>query len=356
VLRDRLTSPIERVAPTEQERQPLWILAKSLLSIVNLDKLPRPDPTAARSVATAASALVLAAATWLALKNQHRRGGVYSTDTRVFGFGVIWCIASWLPIFQGTIGWHPYYGSLGVFGAWLVLGVPLARWPRAATTVLFVLGLLRGAAAATPSWDWGGEWYQTRAGNMLHVIRAQLLAMHPTLPAHTRLYFGNIPNNIGLIAGRSPAVRVWYGDPTLEGGFYSYYRARPLGAPRAPDLFFTFDSTSGIHEVFADGRANPATGQRDARWEDDAGKLAMTFVTNGDLLRAAELFDVIGQLPHRTDAAMFAAVCREVAGASGSAERGYVTVQARTGGTRKQVMDWAARLRASMPRRSERAP
>ena len=181
-------------------------------------------------------------------------------------------------------------------------------------------------------------------------------ALHPTLPARSRLYFGNIPNNIGLIAGERPAVvRVWYDDATIESGYYSSYRARPPREPQAPDLFFRFDSTTGIREVFADGRPDPVRG-RDATWEDEHGRLAMTFVTSGDFRRAARLFDSLATLPHRADAAMFAAVCHEVAGDSARAAAGYAVVRQRTGGSRQEFRDWAARLRAAMPRRSPAVP
>jgi hypothetical protein len=51
------------------------------------------------------------------------------------------------------------------------------------------------------------------------------------------VYFGSIPNNIGLIAGQSPALRVWYSDATLEAGFYSSYQPRGEGEPSGLDLF-----------------------------------------------------------------------------------------------------------------------
>lgn len=354
VLRTRMGQVADPVVSGEKVHGPHVTLVRSALSLANADKLVRPDPLAARTAATVASALVLAVAAWWALRGP-RGGREPELDARLVRFGVLWCVAGWLPLLHRSIGWHAYYGSLGVLGAWLALAVPLARRPKVATGVILALGLLRGAAAATPSWDWGSEWYQSRAGNMLNVIRTQLLALHPTLPPHTRLYFGNIPNNIGLIAGRSPAVRVWYDDPTLEAGFYSYYRARAPGEPAAPDLFFHFDSTTGIREVFADGRPDPVSG-RDARWEDEHGKLAMTFVASGDLLRAAALFDSLAALPHRADAAMYAAVCREVAGASAPAVAGYAAVEQRTGSSSREVREWATRLRASMPRRSPGGP
>src|SRR5262249_8731788 len=45
-----------------------------------------------------------------------------------------------------------------------------------------------------------------------------------------------------------------------------------------------------------------------AEWESDHAALAMTLLTNGDLERAARLFETIARLPHRPDALMFAGV------------------------------------------------
>src|SRR5262249_59783431 len=124
---------------------------------------------------------------------------------------------------------------MGALGAWLGISLWLSRSPRIAATALVVLALLRGADAKTLTWDWGDEWYQRRAGNLLAAIRAELLRQRPVLPSHSRLFFGHIPNNIGLVAGESPAVRVWYRDTTLHAGFYSMYRPRTAAETPGPD-------------------------------------------------------------------------------------------------------------------------
>jgi len=243
-----------------------------------------------------------------------------------------------------------------VLGAWVVVAELLAGWPRAAVAALLALGLLRGRAEAARSWDWGSQWYQMRAGNMLRVIHDQLLALHPTLPAHTRLYFGDIPNNIGLIAGRSPAVRVWYGDPSLEAGYYSYYRARAAGEPGGPDLFFHFDSTMGIREVSVDGADGGEDSMSGEVWERDHESLATLLLANGDLPRAARLFEAIARLPHRPDALMFAAVCWQAHGDSVASGRDFDSARARTGLKPEQIEQWAAQLRATMPHRMPTVP
>ena len=185
---------------------------------------------------------------------------------------------------------------------------------------------------------------------MVRVIHDQLLEFHPTLSPHTRLYFGNIPDRIGLIAGRSPAARVWYGDPTVEAGFYSSYRARAPGEPAGPDLFFHFDSTSGIREVSVDGADGGTRYAPSPEWEGDHEALAMTLLRAGDRPRAATLFEAIARLPHRADALMFAGVCREASGDTVLAAADYTRAGERTGRTPREIGDWAARLRASVPR------
>lgn len=354
-LLDRFTHATPRPATGDRAIAPHVIVTQSLQSLVNADKLFLPrDRSAERRLATVTSALVLALAAYLSLRRAP--SGKRSTQGPRRGdlirFGAVWCAAGWIPLFHPSIGWHAYYGSLAALGAWIALAALIVDRPRFVIGLLLALGILRGAAAATPSWDWGSEWYQTRAGNMLQLIRGQLLESYPTLPPNSRIYFGSIPNNIGLIAGRSPAVRVWYGDASLEAGFYSYYRPRSSTDARGPDLFFHFDSTTGIREVFADSAAAVRTAAVAPGWEQDHESVAMTLLSSGDLPRAARLFEAIATLPHRPDAQMLAAVCWQEYGDTTRAAADLERVRVRTGGTMAQMTDWAARLHASMPRRS----
>ena len=365
-LLHRVSHPAPWIPIGERPKPAALVITESLLSTVNADRLALPvDSALLRPVTALVSAALLASAAWLAL-----RGGLGDGRVRVveaapapaparsdlLRYGAAWCVAGWLPLLSRSIGWHAYYGSLGVLGAWVVLAELLVARPRVAVAVLFVLGLLRGRAEATRSWDWGSQWYQVRAGSLLRVIRDQLRALHPTLPANTRLYFVNIPNNIGLIAGRSPAVRVWYDDPSLEAGFYSWYRARAADRARGPDLFFHFDSTAGIREVSADGADGGASAEPQAKWEEDHIALAMTFMASGDLPRAARLFEAIARLPNRPEGLMFAAACWEAHGDSTSAARDLESARMRTGLKPEEIAQWAARLRATMPHDMPTAP
>ena len=353
-LLHRLAHPTEQPTTGDRPLAPWEIAARSLLSLVNLDRLYfRIDPDAWRPVATVVSALILAAAAFLVARMTNESSEPKTSRPSrgaIVAFGAVWCVAGWAVLFSPSIGWHAYYGSLGTFGAWICIAVFLAGAPRLAPAVLLALGLVRGAAAATRSWDWGSEWYQTRAGNMLHAIRTQLLELHPTLPRHSRLYFGSIPNNVGLIAGRSPAVRVWYADPTLEAGFYSYYRPRSAGEPPGADYFFHFDSTTGIREVRPD--SPPPLGLAPgSTWEQDHESLAIVLLMSGDAPQAARMFEFISMLSHRPDALLFAGTCWEVAGDSVRAGHLFEAARVRTGATAGEIRVLVDRLRSRMPGR-----
>jgi hypothetical protein len=164
------------------------------------------------------------------------------------------------------------------------------------------------------------------------------------------VYFGNIPNNIGLVAGSSPAVRVWYRDTTLRAGFYSYYRPRTPAQPAGPDLFFHFDSTSGIEEVRLGPEDVPRAALLNPGWERNHEALAVLLLRAGDFVRAAAEFEKLAQLPTRPDAIMFEAIAREAAGDSARAQMLEKAAGVRTGLSPAQIATWAGRLRATMPR------
>jgi len=80
-------------------------------------------------------------------------------------------------------------------------------------------------------------------------------------------------------------------------------------------------------------------------------------VANGDLPRAARLFEVVADLrPERTDAWMFAATCWEATGDSVSAARDLERARAATGLKPEEIRLWADRLRATMPHHAPTVP
>jgi hypothetical protein len=239
-------------------------------------------------------------------------------------------------------------------GAWLAILVPLERRTRAALGVLALLCVLHLPAAASSGWDWGSEWYQRRAGNLLGLIRQQLVARYPALPHYTRLYFGSIPNNIGLVAGNSPAIKVWYRDSTIEAGFFSYYHPRPATMPEGPDLFFHFDTTAGIRELVAGREEDLATALRnDPDWVANHKSLAMMLLTQGSPAAAAIEFEKIARLPDQADALGHAAIAWEVAGEPERSAPLLREFARRSGGTPAEIAAWAQRLRDTLPRRRE---
>jgi len=154
-----------------------------------------------------------------------------------------------------------------------------------------------------------------------------------------------------LIAGNSPALRVWYRDSTLHAGFYSDYRPRASSAPMGEDFFFNFDSLRGMVEVKA-GPEDVERGQScNPDWESNHEKLAMLFLRSGDVLRAAVEFEKLSLLRTRPDAAAYAAVCREFVGDTSRAESLTTHAGSRMKISRAQLQAWMAELRESFPGR-----
>ena len=248
-LLSRLIHP-ESMRLTIYRLPPLEVLVRTVLAAVSLDAVPRPEGL---TLGDALRVFVSAATIGALLLWLLRRTTPSGTETlrhpprRLWTWGIWWAVAAWIPLALPTTGWRSYYGCLGALGAWLAIAVWLVSRPRTAIAIVVGLALIRGAQAKTASWEWG-EWYWLRAGSVLEAIRADLLATHPSLPPHTRVYFGRIPNNIGLIAAQQSALRVWYRDTTVSARYYSAYRPRGVGEPPGRDLFFRFDS-SGVRAL-----------------------------------------------------------------------------------------------------------
>lgn len=354
-LHARLLSGMTTAAELEHRPPPLGILVKTILSTLNLDVLPRPQEVGwGMALRVVASAVVLAGG--VALVTRGRPGvdsypGGGEKPAALTRFAAVWMAIGWFPLFLPSIGWHAYYGCLGALGAWFALARWLEHRRRVAVVAVMSLAILRGAQANTLSWDWGRESYWQRAGSILSAIRDELHRQHPTLPPHSRVYFAHIPNNIGLIAGRSPAMRVWYRDSTLQAGFYSHYRPRPASAAAGEDYFFRFDSSAGMVEVKA-GAEDVQLGLRsNSHWEGDHEVLAVLFLNNGDVPRAASEFEKLSVLPHRPDAAVYAGVCWEAAGDTARADSLITRAGSRMGLSHARLWERVGRLRESLPGR-----
>ena len=316
VLGGRLWHPLSApVEPDAVPRGPL-VLWPALRVALNADTRLIPEHGWAPALVSGAiGALVLAGTAVVAARTAG--GPPRRASPRVVGFGAAWMLVGWAPLLMPSLGWHAYYALLGCFGAWLALGTLLARRPALAIAVVVAVALLRPARADTPSLDWGSEWYQRRSGEFIRVMRARLRTMHPQLPAHARLYFVRVPSNVGFLAGDAPALRVWYGEPTITGGYYTAYRRRRPDEPAGSDLFFRFDSTAAWIEVMLGPEDVVRAEAANRRWERDHVTLATTLARAGDWARAAgEYAKLADARPALLDYPHDAAVCFESAGDS----------------------------------------
>jgi hypothetical protein len=241
--------------------------------------------------------------------------------TRAIGFGAAWAALGWLPLALPGLGWHAYYAIAGAFGAWLALGVLLSRRRAIALAAIVAIATLRAAAAATPSFDWGTEWYQRRAASFQEFMRDDLKRRLPRPPPRARLFFTGVPSHVGFLTEGAPALRVWYRDTTLSGGFLTAYTPRRDGR-FGDDRFFRYDSSAGWHELSPGaavaGRAADPAVARDAR------DLAAAFAAAGEWRRAAIEYEAIALLPDSVEAALDAGVSRAMS-ADTAAARDWFT-------------------------------
>jgi hypothetical protein len=310
-----------QAAESQSRPSPFAIAARTVLVQVNLDPLPHPEGGWSSVVLVGASGALILAVLLVPLVLPRpadglanvRRGG--EDLVRVRRFAVAWTLFGWLPLLAPSVGWHAYYGVFGTLGLWVLAATYLGAVPRTALMVVALLGFLREARAATPSWDWGTDWYQQRAGALLKSIRFRLQAAHPRFPHGSRLFFARIPNNIGFLNADGPAVRIWYRDPTLRATYYSRYERRSGDTSLGSDYFFRFDSTQVLVEIVPGPEDIAAAVAENPNWLDDHFKLAVLFLRTGQPGRAGEEFQKIATaFPSRRDCALYAGVCLEAVG------------------------------------------
>ena len=277
LLGGRLWRPLAEAAPPAAAAASWWgIAGRTLVMPLNLDLWPAPAGGWILPLVRGAIGATLLAAMVLLATRPGRRRGAAPEPWGMVPFGVAWALLGWLPLLMPGLGWHGYYALFGAAGAWLALGATLSRRPLAAAAAVVVLALLHSARAETPSLDWGSESYQRRAAAFIQYMRADLMRLVPKPPHHSRFYFVRVPSNVGFLAGDGPALRVWYGDSTLSGGYYPSYRPRSAREPHGPDLFFRYDSTAGWMPV-KPGHENVERAQRaNPRWATDHEMLAQT--------------------------------------------------------------------------------
>ena len=332
----RLWWPIHEPPAPGVHPSPGLIAGHTLLALVNLAPWPRPESGWESVLVFGLPAAILLAAlvTWaLAGRSRPeltgRRGDAPAPPRTLMRFGLVWAVLGWLPLAMPSIAWRSHYVLFGALGFWLAVAAWLGRRTRLSLAVVVALALLRPAVADTPSRDWSSEWYRRRAAAFIEHLRADLLLKQPSPPPHSRMFFIMVPSGVGFLAGNGPALRVWYGDSTLQGGFYADYRPRAAGAARGPDFFFRFDSTTGWVPVRR-GPENVAMARRaNPRWVRDHDVLAQTLARAGDWGSAAvEYAKLADSESLRVDYGFNAGLCYETLGDSAAAASWYTRAAA----------------------------
>lgn len=307
---------IESAPPEARVAGPLALL-RAFALVVNLDAWPRPLGSLGGWVRAAAwPVALLVALVWV--RWPRRDADEPEIDPVSLSFtGACWAALGWAPLLLPGLGWHGYYGLFGALGMIFALAPWVTRRLGLALLLVALVGGIGVARAHTPSLDWGEASYQRRAAAALQVLRTNLLKLHAGVPRHARLYFAGVPDRIGFLAGDGPALRVWYRDSTLSGGFWSAYRARRAEAPQAPDYFFAFDTTRGWVEVHAGPENVEVARTLDRDWEENQRRLATTLSDGGDWALASASYEKLaGEHPKDATAAFRVAICRSQAGDS----------------------------------------
>ena len=363
------------IAPSPAAVPPWKAVLLSVLSVLSLDRLPKPDGgwlsvwwDALRSAFLLVVFVDLFARP--DARPMDRLAVVRPTRPRGVGaLALVWWGCGTLPLLLPGLGWHAYYAQFAALGAWLGLGRALARPHPLTLGLLAGLAVIGAGRAATPSEDWGEAAYQRRAGAFVRDIREKLLGAYPKMEPNARLWFVRLPNNVGFLAGNGPVVRVWYQDPSLQAGYYSAYTPRAEGEPLGPDHFFRMDEAGQFMEVkqsavedtsvaavLADERSNP-------RFRTDRLALATALLQGKDWSGAAAEFRRLAvAYPESSSFAFDAATSYMQAGDTVTALQ-WFREAARRPDAPPEVVEAARRMEpapapspARKPRRRSRAP
>ncbi len=339
---------IEGAPPEARVAAPVAFL-RALLLPANLDAWPRPEGGfAALARAAWAPVALLAALAWVRWPRRREDGAPLPAGGAEM-FGAAWALLGWLPLLLPGLGWHGYYALFGALGLVLALAPLASRRLPIALALVAIVGVLGVARARTPSLDWGEASYQRRAAAMLRGLRADLLKQHASVPRHSRLFFAGVPDRVGFLAGDGPSLRVWYGDSTLSGGFWSGWTPRAKNAPEGIDYFFSYDTTRGWIEVHAGDEDVARAAAHDHAWAEHQRQLAAAFSDAGDWNAAGTCYAKLAAAdPADPQAAFRLAICRSQAGDSLEAARWLKTAAALPGAS-ADIVD-AARAAGLLPR------
>jgi hypothetical protein len=324
--------------PPEVHTNPIVNLARTVLTLVNLDALPSPVSGWGRAIlSTLPGAVILTAlagwGVWASMRRA-RSAPAASPDAsaaaratpadagspnRSVAFGTAWAVAAWLPLLFPSLLWQSYYTLFGAMGAWLALSAALASRPIAGVVLVSLVALLNGPRAETPVAEWGNELVMRAGRAFMGETEHWLEARHPRLPHHSRLYFAGVPTGTVFVLGPgdTPALRIWYDDRTLSGSYWSQFTVRAPQAPSGPDFFFRHDSLAGWNEVFAGPENADSTRAASPSWTTDHENLAYVLIEGGDVSTAALEYEKLARAyPARAEYPYLRSLCAESLGDS----------------------------------------
>jgi hypothetical protein len=271
---------VSEVAITEP---PHVVALRTVLSFANLERVPRPDLGGWDALLWAIPALVLMAA--VLARNASRATPDVARRRSVTAWAACWAAIAAAPLLAPGIVWASYYALLAGCGVWLAAGTLLEARPRLAAGLVVAVAVIGPMQERTPAWEWGAPSFLARAAYFTQGLERSLRTTHPTLAPHTRLYFADVPQGLGV--GQTwfaPVFHVWYRDTTLTAAVWSDYHLRAPDEPASDDLFFQFTPPNAWTEVRL-GAETPRP--NDAEWLDAHRRLAVQLGLAGDWARAA---------------------------------------------------------------------
>ena len=349
-LATQLSGGVPASAETSS-RLPLWAMAAgSVLAVLNLEAWPIPAAGWSQAVTLG----LIGAAPLVAFAVALRSSAALVTRRAILACAA-WALLGFAAPALPGLGWHSYYTLLGLIGAWAALGALLARRLPVAVAVVALAAVLRAGRASTPSVDWGDESFQLQSGVALRALRDSLAALHPTLPHGSRVYFTHQGNPQGLVSGGSPALRIWYDDPTLRSYHLRDFVVRSREEPPGPDYFFYVDAAHRLVELVPSRDGRPPS-ERDPAWEGRHYNLATALLLGGDVEGAGgEYLAVARANARRTDCALYAAACYRSLGRGELAEQA-VGLATAAGVSRADAEAKVTQLVATLPRPGAGAP
>jgi len=250
--------------------------SRAWLSPFNLEWWPHPRNGWGEVLASSAVwGTALGILAWSALRPAGNQASANRSRLRWIRLGLGWWAIAWSPLLISGLAWHSYYGWFGVCGLWLATAAWLLPRPPILVTAIALVAALRAPAAATLVNDWGTETIQRLANQRTVRIRDQLLALHPSLPRHARIFIAGVPAGSALLTSRrySAAAHVWYRDITVSMAGLSNYWARTAEDSIGPDYFCALDRELHMVPVATGVLPVPDSLRKDAVWEPTEEKV-----------------------------------------------------------------------------------